>query len=251
MTRPLILVTNDDGIASPALEILVTALEEFGRVWVFAPDREQSAVGHGISLHRPLRVKEIRERWFMVDGTPADCILLAVRQFLPDPPALVMSGINTGPNLGDDVTYSGTVAGAFEGMLMGLPSIALSNAGYEPSDFRTAARFGVLIAQHVLEHGLPADTLLNVNVPDVPFEELKGVAITRQGLREYGDEIIRREDPRGVSYYWIGGFRPEQVMHPGTDVEAVAMQKVSITPLHRDLTNFDALETLKKRDIRL
>lgn len=251
MNRPLILVTNDDGISSPALETLVTALEEIGDIWVFAPDREQSAVGHGISLHRPLRVSEIRDRWFMVDGTPADCILLARREFLKQPPDLVMSGINTGPNLGDDVTYSGTVAGAYEGMLLGFPSIAISHAGYEPSDYKTAARFGVLIARHVLEHGLPSDTVLNVNVPDVPFEDLKGIAITQQGLREYEDEIIHREDPRGKSYYWIGGFRPEQNPLPGTDVEAIANQKVSITPLHRDLTNLDALKSLKERNIQL
>ena len=251
MTHPLILVTNDDGIASPALEALVAALESIGEVWVFAPDREQSAVGHGISLHRPLRVTEIRDRWFMIDGTPADCILLARREFLKRPPELVMSGINTGPNLGDDVTYSGTVAGAYEGMLLGFPSIAISNAGYEPSDFKTAAAVGVQLAKHVLENGLPPDTVLNVNVPDVPYNELAGVAITRQGLREYQDEIIHREDPRGTSYYWIGGFRPEQIIHPGTDVEAIANQKVSVTPLHRDLTNHESLETLRTRNIQL
>lgn len=251
MTRPLILVTNDDGVTSPALEVLVNALEDLGEVWVFAPDREQSAVGHGISLHRPLRVKKLRERWYTADGTPTDCILLATREFLDRRPDLVLSGINTGANLGDDVTYSGTVAGAFEGMLLGIPSIAISNVSYETSTYETAGRFSAALARHVLEHGLPADTVLNVNVPDVPFDELKGIAITRQGLREYEDEIIKREDPRGKSYYWIGGFRTEQTIVPGTDIEAVENHYVSITPLHRNLTNLEALEALKQWDLQL
>ena len=251
MTRPLLLVTNDDGVDSPALQILVDALHDLGEVWVFAPDREQSGVGHGISLHRPLRVKEIRERWYMIDGTPTDCVLLAVREFLPRRPDLVLSGINSGPNLGDDVTYSGTVAGAYEGMLLGIPSIALSNGNHEPSDYKTAAKCGVLLARHVLEHGLPKDTVLNVNIPNLPFEELEGIAITKQGLREFGDEIVRREDPRGKAYYWIGGYRPKSISHPGTDIEAIEQNKVSVTPLHRNLTNLDAFEALKARNIQL
>ncbi len=251
MATPLLLVTNDDGVASPALAALVKSLENVGETWVFAPDREQSAVGHGVSLHSPLRVKRVRERWYMIDGTPTDCVLLAVREFLPRKPDLVLSGINTGPNLGDDVTYSGTVAGAYEGMLLGIPSIAISNASYEPSDYKTAAAFGAAIARHVLEHGAPPDTVLNVNVPDVPYEELQGVSITRQGLREFDDEIVAREDPRGNAYYWIGGFRPSSVPHPGTDIEAIENHRVSVTPLHRDLTNFKALEILKQQDLHL
>ena len=251
MTRPLLLVTNDDGVDSPALQILVDALHDLGEVRVFAPDREQSGVGHGISLHRPLRVKEIRERWYMIDGTPTDCVLLAVREFLPRRPDLVLSGINSGPNLGDDVTYSGTVAGAYEGMLLGIPSIALSNASHEPSDYKTAAKCGALLARHVLENGLPKDTVLNVNIPNLPFEKLEGIAITKQGLREFEDEIIRREDPRGKAYYWIGGYRPKSISHPGTDIEAIEQNKVSVTPLHRNLTNLDAFEALKARNIQL
>jgi 5'-nucleotidase len=251
MDRPLILATNDDGIASPALEVLVESLDGLGEVWVFAPDREQSAVGHGVSLHRPLRVKNIRDHWHMVDGTPADCVLLAVRELLPRRPALVVSGINTGPNLGDDVTYSGTVAGAYEGMLLGFPSVAISNAGYEPTDYRTAGRCAALIARHVLKHGLPPDTVLNVNVPDVPFDQLQGISITRQGLREFDDEIIARKDPRGNAYYWIGGFRPNSVPHPGTDIEAIANNRVSVTPLHRDITNHTSLEVLRGWDLSL
>lgn len=251
MDRPLILVTNDDGIASPALEVLAHNLEGLGEVWVFAPDREQSAVGHGVSLHRPLRVKQIRERWYMIDGTPTDCVLLAVREFLPRRPALVCSGINTGPNMGDDVTYSGTVAGAYEGMLLGIPSVAFSNGGYEPTDYATAGRTAALVARQVLEHGLPPDTVLNVNVPDVPYDELRGIRITYQGLREFDDEIIARKDPRGNDYYWIGGFRPSSEPHPGTDIEAVEHGYVSVTPLHRNLTNRPAMDALKEWTLRL
>lgn len=251
MDRPLILATNDDGIASPALEVLVESMQDLGEVWVFAPDREQSAVGHGVSLHRPLRVKQIRERWHMIDGTPTDCVLLAVRQFLPRKPSLVVSGINTGPNLGDDVTYSGTVAGAYEGMLLGFPSIAISNGGYEPTDYKTAGRCAALIAKHVLKHGLPPDTVLNVNVPDLPFDRLKGISVTRQGLRKFDDEIITRQDPRGNNYYWIGGFRLESVTNPGSDIDAVENGYVSVTPLHRDITNVESLDVLKNWNLKL
>jgi 5'-nucleotidase len=251
MDTPLILVTNDDGFLSPSLVALAQALEELGEVWVYAPDSEKSAVGHGISLNRPLRAVEVRERFYHIDGTPADCVLLAVNELLPRKPDLVMSGINPGPNLGDDVTYSGTVAGAYEGMLLGIPSIAISSASYDSSEYGDIAEVGVILARHVLEHGLPADTVLNVNVPEIPIDELQGIAVTRQGLRNYGGKIHVREDPRGKPYYWIGGFRPEHIISDGTDFEAIAENKVSITPLHRDITHYESLELLKGRDIKL
>ncbi len=251
MQSPLILVTNDDGVASPALEVLATSLADLGEVWVFAPDREQSAVGHGVSLHRPLRAKSVRERWYMIDGTPADCVLLAVRALLPSRPSVVVSGINTGPNLGDDVTYSGTVAGAYEGMLLGFPSIAVSNGGYEPTDYATAGKCARRIVRDVMDRGLPTDTVLNVNVPDVPYEELKGIRITRQGLREFDDEIVVRQDPRGNAYYWIGGLHIDSVGHPGTDMEAVKQGYVSVTPLHRNLTNADAFIAMQEWKLTL
>lgn len=172
----------------------------------------------------------------MVDGTPTDCVMLAVRSLLGERPALVVSGVNPGANLGDDVTYSGTVAGAFEGMLLGIPSIAVSDVSYRPDHMTTAAQVGARVARYVLEHGLPEDTTLNVNVPDRPFEELQGIAITRMGRRDYHDEIVRREDPRGGIYYWIGGDEPSHVMESGTDFEAIEQGKVSVTPLHRDMT---------------
>jgi 5'-nucleotidase len=215
-------------------------------VWVYAPDRQQSAVGHGVSLHRPLRVQGLKDRWFMVDGTPTDCVMLAVRALLKRKPDLVVSGVNPGANLGDDVTYSGTVAGAFEGMMLGVRSIAVSDVSYVPRHIETAGRVACWVAQRVLENGLPRDTMLNVNVPDVPFDELKGYAVTRMGRRHYQDEIIQREDPRGRHYYWIGGNEPSHVAEPGTDFEAIERTMVSVTPLHRDLTNHAELDTLRR-----
>lgn len=251
MTQPLILVTNDDGVTAPGLNALVSALEAVGEVWVYAPDRNRSGVGHGISLDRPLRVQELRERWFSVDGTPSDCVLLAVRDLMKQKPSLVFSGINNGANMGDDVTYSGTVAGAYEGMLLGVPSAAISIVTRTPEHFETAAQFAATIAQHLLENGLPEDTALNVNVPDLPMAELEGVAITRMGRRTYAEEIITRHDPRGTAYYWIGGDGSGHRSDDGTDFEAIDNRKISVTPLHRDLTNFQALDVLKKREISL
>jgi len=250
-SRSLILVTNDDGIRAPGIVALAAALEALGEAWVFAPDRQQSAVSHSVSLHRPLRVHEIGERWFMVDGTPVDCVMLAVRDLLPRRPALVLSGINNGANLGDDVTYSGTVAGAYEGMLLGVPSIAVSDVSYAPVHLETAARIAVKLGTEVLERGLPADTVLNVNVPDAGYEDLKGIVHTSMGRRHYEDAIIRREDPRGQSYYWIGGTLPDQEAAPGTDIEAIAHGKVSVTPLHRDVTNYESLKQFASWEFKL
>jgi len=251
MKKPLILVTNDDGIQASGLAILVEALEQVAEVYVYAPDRQQSAVGHGVSLHRPLRVKTVRDRWFMVDGTPTDCVMLAVRDLMEQRPNLVISGINPGANLGDDVTYSGTVAGAYEGMLLGVPSFAISNVRYVPEHYETTAAFAVKLARHILEHGIPPDTMLNVNAPDVVYTDLKGVAVTRMGHRNYKDEIIRRVDPRGGAYYWIGGAEPSHIAETGTDFEAIEHNKISITPLHRDMTNHGALEVLRSQNIAL
>lgn len=246
MENPLILVTNDDGVHAPGLAILVEALDALGDVWVYAPDRQQSAVGHGVSLHRPLRVHEVRERWYMVDGTPTDCVMLAVRDLLARKPDLVVSGINPGANLGDDVTYSGTVAGAYEGMLLGIRSFAVSDVSYTPAHLDTAGRIARHLAGLLLKEGLPKDTVLNVNVPDVPYDELDGMAITKMGRRDYQDEIVRREDPRGGAYYWIGGAEPSHVEEEGTDFEAVEHRRVSVTPLHRDVTNYGALSVLNE-----
>ena len=238
---PLILITNDDGINAPGLQALAEALSGVGEVVIYAPDRERSAVGHGVSLHRPLRVTETRNGWYMVDGTPTDCVMLAVRDLIGRRPDLVVSGINPGPNLGDDVTYSGTVAGAFEGMLLGVQSFSISNVNPRSDQFDSAARFAVRLAEYLLAHPLPGDTMLNVNVPDLDYERLQGVSITRMGRRNYQDDIVRREDPRGGVYYWIGGAAATHVKEEGTDFEAIEAHKISVTPLHRDLTNHAAL----------
>ena len=251
MVEPLILVTNDDGIYAPGLEQLASALEPLGEVWVYAPDRQQSGVGHSVSLHRPLRVSEIRERWFSVDGTPTDCVMLAVRDLLARRPDVVVSGINNGANLGDDVTYSGTVAGAYEGMLLDLAAIAVSDVSYSPAHLDTAGRVANQLTAHVLANGLPHDTMLNVNVPDVPFGELQGVAVTRMGRRNYADDIIRRTDPRGGDYYWIGGAEPDGHVEIGTDFDAVERKLVSVTPLQRDVTNYRALDELAQTPFAL
>lgn len=241
MPRPIILLTNDDGIHAKGLSHLSEMMESIGDVYVFAPDREQSAVGHGVSLRKPLRVTPIRDKWHMVDGTPTDCVMLAVRDLLGVKPSLIIAGINAGANLGDDVTYSGTVAGAFEGMLLGVPSFAISIVSHEPENFESAGIFAVKLSRYILKYGLPADTMLNVNVPDLPYSELKGVAITKMGRRNYQDEIVKRYDPRGQIYYWIGGAQPTHVQEPGTDFDAIEQNQISITPLQRDFTNHSAL----------
>lgn len=245
MSRPLILATNDDGVHAPGLAALVSSLERVGEVQVFAPDRNQSAVGHGISLHRPLRVQKIKDGWHSVDGTPTDCVLLAVRLLLGRRPDLVVSGINNGPNLGDDVTYSGTVAGAYEGMLLNLPAIAFSALSRAPKRWDVVGAVARRVAEMVLEKGLPAETVLSVNIPDLPLEALKGICLTRMGRRNYEDEIVQREDPRGVSYYWIGGDDPTHISAEGTDFDAVERGFVSVTPLHRDLTHYASLDELE------
>lgn len=251
MATPLILVTNDDGIRAPGLALLAEAMAEIGEVRVFAPESQQSAVGHGVSLHKPLRVTELEPGWQMVDGTPTDCVMLAVRALLGRRPDLVVSGVNPGANLGDDVTYSGTVAGAYEGMLLGVPSIAVSVVSYAPKHQQTAAAVAAKMGRYVLDNGLPEDTMLSLNVPDLPYAELNGVAITRMGRRSYQDEIIERRDPRGGIYYWIGGAAPTHVAESGTDFEAIEKGQVSVTPLHRDITNHAVLHRLYEPKIEL
>src|ERR1700704_4721519 len=209
----VILVTNDDGVHAPGLAALASALDELGDVYVVAPDREQSAVGHALTLHRPLRVTTIGERRFSVNGTPSDCVNLAVLGLLPERPILVAAGINHGSNLGDDVTYSGTVSAAMEGTLLGVPSIAVSLV--EGDEFAEAARGARQGAMRVLVSGLPSMTLLNVNVPaGVP----KGVRLTRLGHRVYSGKIVEQADPRGRAHYWIGAGPPEWETLDGTDM---------------------------------
>jgi 5'-nucleotidase len=243
--RPLILVSNDDGIGSAGLKTLVESLSGLGQVVVVAPDRERSAAGHSLTLTRPLRALQLDEGWYSVDGTPTDCITLAVMGLLPRRPDLVAAGINHGSNMGDDVTYSGTVSSAIEATLQGIPAFAMSITGDGDFDFRAAAQFANRLGDEVLRRGLPRDTLLNVNVPNLPPEAIRGVAVTRQGRRVYSETVVQKIDPRGKVYYWIGGAAPTWKSLGETDHEAVSAGWISLTPLHLDLTNHGVIDELK------
>jgi 5'-nucleotidase len=232
----LLLLTNDDGAHAAGLQALVEALDDLGEVYVIAPEREQSACGHALTLHRPLRVERMRDRWFAVNGTPSDCVNLGVLGFLPEPPVLIVSGINHGSNLGDDVTYSGTVSAAMEGTLLGVPSIAISLV--DGGNFAEAGSVARLVASRVLVEGLPPKVLVNVNVPPPP---LRGVRMTRLGHRVYTEKIVEQRDPRGRTHYWIGGGEPRWEALEGTDMAAIHEGDVSVTPLHLDLTHHRAL----------
>lgn len=238
-----VLLSNDDGIHSAGLAALAEALDEAFEVYVVAPDREQSAASHAISLHRPLRITEMGPRRWSVDGTPTDCVYVAMNHLLREcRPDLCVSGINYGPNLGDDVTYSGTVAAAMEATLFGVPSIAVSLVGREPWDFGPAASFARGLAGEVSRRGLPKGTLLNVNVPG---GQPKGFAITRLGKRSYGSSVIENVDPRGRRYYWIGGAETKHEVIAGSDCCAVFdAGLVSVTPLQMDMTEYGMLEDL-------
>lgn len=240
MAKPLILLTNDDGVFAKGLQALRKALEEVGEVVVIAPEGERNAVGHALTLHKPLRVREIGDQCFAVNGTPTDCVMLGVYKLLQRRPDLVLSGVNDGPNLGDDVTYSGTVAGAMEGMLLGVPSVAVSLAE-TGSYFKVAAEFSAYLARYVLRNGMPDSTFLNVNVPPLPWEEIKGVRVTRLGRRIYRTAIVEKTDPRGKPYYWIAGQHPTWAGGEETDFAAVESGFISVSPLHLDLTNYAAL----------
>jgi 5'-nucleotidase len=243
---PLILVSNDDGVHSAGIAALADALRDLGEVIVVAPDRERSAVSHSLTLHRPLRVEELGPGRYAIDGTPTDCVNLGVNGILRRRPALVVSGINKGANLGDDVTYSGTVSAAMEGTLLGLPAFAVSLVSRSEFRFEVAARFARRLAAWVLERGLPPDTLLNVNVPaPLDGQPVRGFALTRMGRRRYGDAIIEKVDPRGKKYYWIGGDELEFEDAEGTDFHAVSQGLISVTPIHLDLTNYKSFDALR------
>jgi len=244
-----ILVTNDDGVNSPGLLALVQEMRRLGKVSVLAPDRNWSGGGHVKTLDQALRVKEVRlvdgTQAFASDGAPSDCVALATLGFLKEPVDLVVSGINAGANLGHDVTYSGTVTAAMEAVIAGVPGIAISletvDGHLEEIDYGPAARAALKIVRQVIENGLAHEILLNVNVPFLPDEKIRGIALTRQGLRVYHSRLDERIDPRNKPYYWIGGDAPTGVPERGTDVGALAEGFVSVTPLQLDLTAYRAL----------
>jgi 5'-nucleotidase len=241
----MILITNDDGVYSPGIQILAKRLAELDETAIVAPDRERSAAGHSMTLHRPLLIEQLKDDVFSVNGTPTDCVNIAVKGLLKEVPKLVVSGINKGPNMGDDVTYSGTVAGAIEARILGVPSFAISLVARENFLFAEAAEVAVQVARHILTEGEKEGTLLNVNVPNLPVAEMKGTAITRLGKRIYHQMTVERVDPRGKKYYWIGGGEPEWERGEGTDFDAIDKGSVSITPLHLDLTDYAVFEAMK------
>ena len=238
-----ILVTNDDGIHSEGLIRLAEALDPLGKVTIVAPDRECSAASHALTLHRPLRLRSVGERTYVVDGTPADCVYLGALSVLERKPDLVASGINHGSNIGDDVTYSGTIAAAFEGTVLGIPSFAVSLAGDSEFDFGPASIMARTIATRILDRGIPSDLLLNINVP---AGDVNGVRCTRQGKRMYRQFVSRIVDPRGKSGYWVGGGEASGLKQSeDTDYTAVKQGFVSVTPLQLDLTHGEALEAMR------
>jgi 5'-nucleotidase len=245
-----ILVTNDDGIRAPGLKVLERIARSFSSdVWVVAPETEQSGASHSLTLRVPLRLRRAPgRRRFSVDGTPTDCVLLAIRELMRKrPPDLVLSGVNRGANMGEDVTYSGTVAAAMEGTLMDVPSVALSLAvsHTERPAWATASYWGTEVIRRLALERWPRNTLLNVNIPNLPSDAVGGTRAVRQGRRKIGDNLVAATDPRGEPYFWIGPVRDEDATRPGTDLHAVAHGFVAVTPICLDMTNLSALDGLR------
>lgn len=240
-----VLITNDDGINAPGLRLLAEMFRNFAQVAVVAPDRERSAVGHALTLHHPLRAAELGPDIYAVDGTPTDCVNLGIHNLISFKPDLVVSGINRGANIGDDITYSGTVSAAMEATLMGIPAFAVSlvTSG-QGINYEAAAAVAAKVARLVAANGLPDDTFLNVNIPDLPAAELGPPRFTTQGKRKYDGCIVDKTDPRGNKYYWIGTGDFAFIDREGTDYHSIKRGHVSITPLHLDLTNHSALSRL-------
>ena len=245
-----ILISNDDGIYSGGIRALVEGLVDENEVCVVAPDRERSATGHSLTLHRPLRLDEEThlekvKAAYSTDGTPSDCVKIAIGAILKEPPEIVLSGINHGPNMGSDVLYSGTVSAAMEGAIFNIPSIAISLADHKPQDFSSAVAFIKKLLKFIPQVKFPDRTLLNINVPALPLSEIAGIEITTLGVRPYNDYFVKRIDPRGRTYYWLAGEAIEENELPGTDVYAVRNNQISITPVTIHMTNQKMLPELK------
>jgi len=252
-----VLLTNDDGIFAEGLQVLARTFENSAETYVVAPDHEQSATGHAITMHRPLRAERVKfmhspelQAW-AVNGTPADCVKLAVEAILPVRPDIVVSGINRGANLGTDVLYSGTVSAAIEGVILGIPAIAVSLTEYREPVYDYAAEFVFRLAETLYKRGAESDTLLNINVPGCGRENMKGVAITRLGVRQYKNAFEERTDPRGRTYYWLAGELVDMEDGDDTDVAAIKNCKISVTPIQHDLTNYGLINKLKEWTIKL
>jgi 5'-nucleotidase len=241
LARARILVTNDDGIHAPGLEALIEIATQLSSdVWVVAPEFNQSGAGHSLSIINPIRARDVSETKYAIEGTPTDCVLFAVKHLLKDrKPDIVLSGVNRGTNMADDVTYSGTIAGAMEGCLLGIPSIAFSQAFSHPHSVKwgTATHHGADVARRILEMDFSRNVFVNVNFPDVVSASVKGIKVTRQGVRAFGGTVIERTDPRGGAYYWIGYSPGEHQVDEESDLHAVRHGYISVTPLHLDLTH--------------
>jgi len=240
-----ILISNDDGYRAPGILCLAQAIETIAKVTVVAPDRDRSGASNSLTLDSPLRARKADNGFTFVEGTPTDCVHLAITGLLEDEPDMVISGINAGGNLGDDVIYSGTVAAAMEGRFLGLPAIAVSLVSANPTHYASAAQIVLDLLARLRGESVPADTILNVNVPDLPYDELLGWEVTRLGHRHKSEPVVRQTDPRGRPIYWVGPAGSEQDAGPGTDFYAVRQHRVSVTPLHVDLTRYDVIETVQ------
>jgi 5'-nucleotidase len=240
---PIVLVTNDDGINAEGLKALVSILKPIGEIYICAPHQERSAASHSISFHHPLRVQFIDKMTFAIEGTPSDCVMFGVhwlrdRKIEPD---MIVSGINRGANLGDDVTYSGTVCAAMEGAILGVPSVAFSAMNKGKCNYFSGEKYIKRICQNIIKNGLPKSTFLNVNIPDCAKSKIKGIMLAKQGRRIYRDKMIKKTDPRGNVYYWLGGAKPIYERNEKTDFYAISKNMVSLTPLQFDLTDYNLL----------
>lgn len=255
MTWPLdvskarILISNDDGYYAPGLQVLVRMARSLTEdVWVVAPETEQSGAGHSLTLRRPLQAREHQPNWFSVNGTPTDCVLLAVNELMKGKrPDIVLSGVNRHGNLADDVTYSGTVSAAMEATILGVPAVAFSQELIEgqPADWTPAETYGPNLLRRILHEGFPTNTLLNVNFPPVPADQVRGIQVTTQGRRKSGDDILEVTDPRGSRHYWIGHMQSMKPYAEGTDLAAIDAGYISVTPIKMNMTDHETLETLQ------
>lgn len=241
-----ILLSNDDGYRAPGLEAMASILSETDTVTVVAPERDRSGSSNSLTLERPLRAHVAANGFYYVDGTPTDCVHLAITGLLEQEPDMVVSGINAGANMGDDVLYSGTVAAAMEGRFLGLPSIAVSMTSYDPRHFETGVRAIVSVIDRLRKEPLQSTSILNINVPDLPWSEISGFKITRLGNRHKSEGVIKQTDPRGDPMYWVGPPGAAQDAGEGTDFHAVEHKFISITPLQIDLTRYDSLQYLEE-----
>ncbi len=246
MSQPLILVTNDDGVYAPGIRALFDAVGTLGRAVIVAPERDKSAVSHSLTMNRPLRVREVEKNVYTLDGTPTDCVTIGMNKVLERRPDLIVSGINPGSNLGDDISYSGTVSAAIEGTMYRIPSLAFSLAGEAPFNFSVAADVAWKLASMALQFSLPENTLLNINIPACGIADIKGIRFTRQGRRVYSNAIQETFDPWGRKHYWIGGGTVRWTGGNDTDEHALRDGYISITPIQLDLTNHAGIDFLKK-----